>query len=493
LNKNFNSYVKAITSGYAKTILTIVVGLWMVPFTLKFLTLAEYGVFAIAGDILIWLGLLQLGTGATLNSRAAQLIGKGDTARLTELTSTAFVLQSIAAVLMILVGGGISLTVDRWFQADTSVAGLNLIVFVLILGASIRITAQVFTALLIANKKIHLANYMGIGQFLLRTGLTVAFLLAGLKLMALAWAALISTVAVSVFSYWWVRRLMPEVRISIAKFRLEHVKDLVGNGVWLTIGGLAGLLILNVDRIMIGRFVSLEAVAAFMITGKLYFIAEGLHAQLFNVMRPYFGQLHGQSKTGELADIYHVAFAGSLLMSVLMASGLFLANQWFITWWVGPDLFLGRTINFLLALNFVIQSSVLPNRVLLASALFKMPTTNLVRVLEGCLNLGLSFMLVRQLGIVGVLLGSIVASGVCSAVGLNIIARSYFAGTSGYGRSLYAYVAISCLFLVYAADRFGGAAYVVSFSIFALLAASFIRGLDPKYWVLIRSLARRSS
>lgn len=492
MSKNIKSYLKGLGSGYGKTALVILVGLWMVPFTLQYLTLAEFGVFAIAGDILIWLGLLQLGTGGVLNSRAAQLIGKGDVASLSELASTAFILQIIVASLIIVVGGGISLTVDHWFQTDASVDGLSLVVFVLVLGMSIRITGQVFNALLVANKQIHLSNYLGIGQFLLRTGLTVAFLVMGLKLMALAWSALISTVAISLCTYWWMRRELPDVKISMKKFRVEYVKDLLGKGVWFTIGGLAGILIVSMDCFMVGRYVSLEAVTAFIITGKLYFIAERVHGQLFNVMRPYFSQLHGQGKTEKLSELYHVAFSGSLLLSTLMASVIYLINEWFITWWVGPDFYLGSTISFLLALNFVLQSSALPNRILSASALFKMPQQNIARIIEGALNLVLTILLVSKLGIQGVLLGSVIATVLCSTIMLNLIVRSYFDSSSLKWRTLWTYTALGSLILVFSSVYLGSLGYLLAVVLFILVAITMLGGNGRKLYHQICAMNSRS-
>ncbi len=482
MGKNIKSYLKGVGSGYAKTALTILVGLWMVPFTLKYLTLAEYGMFAIAGDILLLLGLLQLGTGSTLGSRAAQMIGKRDTEHLSGLTSTALVLQIIAAVLTVIIGGVISLTMDTWFRVDEPVDGLRIAVFVLVLGASIRITAQVFSALLIANKQNHVDNLLGIGMFLFRTSLTVVFLIGGMKIMALAWSALISTIVISCIAYWRVRKQMPEVEISVKNFSSVHVRDLLGNGIWFTIGGLAGILIVNLDRFMVGRYVSLEAVAAYIITGKLYFIAEKVFGQIFQIMRPYFGQLHGQGKTKRLHELYNAAFSSSLCLSVLMASIVFLINKWFITWWVGPGFYLGETVSFLFALNFVLQSSVLPNRILLASTLFKMPQQNIARVSEGFLNLGLTIAFVQLWGISGVLVGSVVASCLGSTIFVNLIARSFFSSMEGANRSLWGYFAVASLVLIYWGAEFGLYAYLLALLVYILVTALLLGGRVRKYY-----------
>jgi O-antigen/teichoic acid export membrane protein len=491
MSGNIKSYLKGVGSGYAKTALMILVGLWMVPFSLNFLTQAEFGVFAIAGDIILWLGLLHIGTGASLNSRASQLIGKGDKKHLSSLSSTAFVLQVIMSVLTVVVGGFISLTVNGWFQVSDPIEGLSLVVFILALGASIRITSQVFNGLLIANKQIHIHNMLGIGMFLLRTILVIVFLMMGMKLMALALSSLISTVVISLFTYAQVRKHMPDVEFKLARFRKDHVKDLLGNGIWFTIGGVAAMLIANLDRFMVGHYVSLEAVAAFIITGKLYFIAEKVHDQIFNVMRPYFGQLHGQAKSEKLSELYHAAFSGSLLLSTLMASVIYLINEWFITWWVGPDFYLGSTISFLLALNFVLQSSGLPNRILSASALFKMPQQNGARIFEGGLNLVLTILLASKFGIEGVLLGSVIATALCSTVMLNLIARSYFDSSHSKWRSLWTYAALGSLMLVFLGNHLGSLSYLMAVVLFVLVAFTMMGGNGRKLYHQLTAMNSR--
>ena len=56
-----HNYVKGLTTGYAATFATIAVGLWLTPFTLRFLDREEYAIFALASDVLMWLGLLDIG------------------------------------------------------------------------------------------------------------------------------------------------------------------------------------------------------------------------------------------------------------------------------------------------------------------------------------------------------------------------------------------------------------------------------------------------
>jgi O-antigen/teichoic acid export membrane protein len=61
-----HNYTKGLITGYAATFTTIAIGLWLTPFTLRFLDREEYAVFALASDLLMWMGLFDIGITAGL-------------------------------------------------------------------------------------------------------------------------------------------------------------------------------------------------------------------------------------------------------------------------------------------------------------------------------------------------------------------------------------------------------------------------------------------
>ena len=60
------NYMKGLVTGYAATLATILVGLWLTPFTLRFLDYEEYGIFALAPAVVMWLAFLDLGMSASI-------------------------------------------------------------------------------------------------------------------------------------------------------------------------------------------------------------------------------------------------------------------------------------------------------------------------------------------------------------------------------------------------------------------------------------------
>jgi hypothetical protein len=103
-----------------------------------------------------------------------------------------------------------------------------------------------------------------------------------------------------------------------------------------------------------------------------------------------------------------------------------------------------------LALYFVLQTAVLPHRVLIVSALFKMPKQNYIRVIEGIINLLLSIIFVKIWGVVGILIGSILANLLCSTIFLNkLVSVDFFSSRKNSITEYKFYSIIIVLFVIY--------------------------------------------
>ncbi|MFZ5501006.1 MAG: hypothetical protein ACOY58_03730, partial [Candidatus Micrarchaeota archaeon] len=83
-------YLQGLGTGYLATFLTIVVGLWLTPYTLNYLSREEFAIFTLASDVLTWFTLADLGLASSLRVRVAQLTGVSEERRMSEMASTAF-------------------------------------------------------------------------------------------------------------------------------------------------------------------------------------------------------------------------------------------------------------------------------------------------------------------------------------------------------------------------------------------------------------------
>lgn len=419
-------FIKAISSGYAYMIVSMILSLWMVPFVLKYLTRPEYGIFAIAGDLLGWFTIANLGITAAFNSKGAQLLGKKDTFELNILASTTFFTQLVTAVLIIIGGVVIILNPNLIFGDYEKTENIEFVVAILVSGFFISYITQPLNSILVADKQIHIDNYLKFGLLIIQTIITIALLVNGFKLLSLAISSFISNVIITALTWYRVSKSLPEIKLKINYWRKDRMYFLLKHGIWFTIGGIAGILIFRMDSFLIGKYVSLAVVASFVINNRLYQIADKFHGQFFNIMRPYFAQTYGRKEMSKLLEMYNFTFYLSFVSAFLLGIFVFLISKWFITWWVGPSYYMGDSINILLCTNFIVQAAVLPNRIILSTTLYKNSWHSLTRIFEGITKLTISIIFFNYYGIEGLLIGGIIASLIFSNFFLNYLSSRLF-------------------------------------------------------------------
>ncbi|MBP9185563.1 MAG: hypothetical protein KBE91_01895 [Bacteroidia bacterium] len=416
------SFLKAISSSYAYMAANLLVSLWLLPYVLKFLSKSEYAVFAIIGDIIVWLALTSLGVGPSLNVRSGQLIAKKDYNELNTTVNSAFWGQLLLSSIMLLFAFYVALYPNSIIGSTLETENLGLVLFLLALGGMIGFIMQPLNGVLVANKQVHIDNYLKFGTLAIRTILTVLFLNMGMNLLALALSNIISLIVVAIITFYRIKISIPSIKINLANFKAPIFKTLINTGIWLTIGGVAGILIARIDNYVISRYFTLELVTGYVITSKLYTIADMMHQQLFNQSRPYFVQLAGKGDNSKFKGFYKILFNSSLLIAVFMGVSIMLINHLFITHWIGADFYLGEDINLLLCLNFILQSAVLPNRIILMSSFFKIKHNATSRLLEGIFKLILVIALIPFFSLKAILISNIIATVIFSNIYFNKLA-----------------------------------------------------------------------
>jgi len=400
------NYLAGLTSGYVRTVLTVVVGLWLTPFTLRFLDRQEYAIFTLASDALMWLGLLDLGITSGLRVKAAQLTGQPDREIMNSLASTSFFAQNGVVALMLLAGTVLSFLFPHIFpvRPDLQKDATNVMVM-LVCGSALGIGTQTFSAILVAHQQIHVDNLIGLLNIGIRTILTVVLLEAGWGLYSLAVATLAASVLTSILAIIRTYRLLPGLHIRWSLASWDVFKNITHVGLWFSLGGLAGIVIHSLDRIVTAEVVSVDMVTTLTLTSRMYALSGSLLGQITETARPMLGQMIGQRKMDQALRTYRQLFALSTGAAIVVAMSIAAGNGSFVTRWVGGINYGGFWLDMALAINLITYAWVLPSRAILTANLTVRGPV-LVRCMEGAVNLGLSIVLGRIVGVMGVVLAT---------------------------------------------------------------------------------------
>src|SRR5207247_8151339 len=123
----------------------------------------------------------------------------------------------------------------------------------------------------------------------------------------------------SAMAFWRTWRFLPGLQIRWVLASWDVVKSLGSLGIWFSLGGVAGIVITSLDRVVAAKLISIETVTTLSLTGRVYALFAGLLDQITNTARPMLGHLFGQNKITEAQRIYHQLFKLSTGFAVIAA------------------------------------------------------------------------------------------------------------------------------------------------------------------------------
>lgn len=386
------------------------VGLWLTPFTLRYLNREEYAIFSLLMDGLFWMGVLDLGITAGLRIQASRLKGSAEDKILNELASTAFFAQAVIVIGILVFGVALAMGFPHFFlvrpELQTQAFWVCLMVMV---GLAMSTGTQTFSALLVANQQQHVDNLIGLLLIGIRTVVTVVLLMTGWGLYSLAVAHLVAKMITGSLAVIRTFHLLPQLKIQRSLVSWGTLSNTARLGVWFTLGSMASILLEALDGTITAKVLSLETVTSLSLTRRLYDLAGNIVLVLTVTARPMLGQMLGQNKNKRALLAYRQLFVLSSSVAVVAALAVWSGNQCFVQQWAGAVNYAGYGVDSVLLFTVITYNWINPNQSILAANL-AVRAQCLVRLLDGVLNVSLAIWLGHLLGLVGIVLGALIAT-----------------------------------------------------------------------------------
>ena len=298
---SLNALAAAVT-GIAAIVLT--------PFLLHHLGVDAYGVWALAGSVVGYLELAELGFGAASTKLMAEDAGKRPRL-VSETLSTSFAVL----VALGLLGGGITVCLaigaPHWFNIPRGLEASSTAVFLALgISLSVSIPGDTFGGALAAYQRYDLRSLSNLLLVAVTTVLTVAAVEAGGTLIAVA--VVTATVSIAMHP---IRRLMlyrvdPDVHISrkfVSRTRLGVVAKFSG---WMMLAQMTGAISFGIDLVIIGAVLNIRDVALYAIGSKLGQLAQRALNEVSTVLLPEAASL---AKEGEHEEVGNLLIDGTRL------------------------------------------------------------------------------------------------------------------------------------------------------------------------------------
>jgi O-antigen/teichoic acid export membrane protein len=403
--------VRNVLSTWFVTAATLAVGFFLSPFVVHRLGNAAYGVWILAIFSVNYLLLFDMG----MRSSILRYVSKGHTTQdhqsASEVISAVLWVRLLISAVVLLFSGILAAFFPTLFKVPPSLV-LQGREAVLIIGVStaIGMAFGVFSGVVSALNRYDLHSLVSVAQLAIRVLGTVAVLLAGHGIVAIALCELVAMLVRCVWLALISRRIYPDLRITLKIPNREVLRKIWSYSAYAFLLTVASQLVYQTDNLVVGAFVSAVGVTFYSIGNSLCRYTQQIVESMTGTFIPAASTYESGGNTAGLRSLYvngtrlAVAVSSPILITFLVR------GRTFIGLWMGPQY--SHTSGVVLAILASALLFSLSNSTASAIAwgIEKHKRVAKWAVLEAVANLTLSVVLAIKIGIYGVAIGTLVPS-----------------------------------------------------------------------------------
>jgi O-antigen/teichoic acid export membrane protein len=287
--------------------------------------------------------------------------------------------------------------------------------------------------IMFAHHDFVLRNAVRIAAVALRLLLTITLLALHSSLVVLAAIQLACLGFDFTLSLALIRRRYATVRVRLRDFEWAMVRKIFAFSLYVLLLSAGARLSFETDALVIGARLGVGAIPYYVVANSLVVYLMDFTIAIAAVVSPMTTALNTKGRREELTEIFLKWSKVSLSLSLMAGLFLIVLGPRFIAWWIGPDFEArsGTVLRILMVSCFAflpVRGVALPMLIGLGKP--KVPTFAFVAA--GVLNLVLSLVLARPLGLAGVAIGTAVPNVLFAAVVLVVACRELGVSVAAY-------------------------------------------------------------
>ncbi|WNG44198.1 oligosaccharide flippase family protein [Archangium minus] len=340
-------FLSGFSFGLANQVLTLVVGLFLTPFLLRYLGQSDLGMWLVASSLMGYLGLLDLGVAALLPRETAYAAGRNPERPLPAVSEVFGQALQIALLQLPLVAVGALMLLPLLPESGEKL----LYPFLMVLGTFVLLfPLRLFQAVLSGLQDLRFLGILQTVSWAAGTIASISLVLANAGLFAVAAGWMVTQVLSALACLWRLRTAYPDaLPRKLPKLSMEGIRSWLSRSLWITVSNVAQLLRLGTDVVIIGKLLGPEAVVPFTCTAKLVSVLSNAPQLVLASAQPALAELRMSSNKERITEVASALERLTLFVSGAVFCGVLSINEGFVLEWVGTEQYggLGLTLLFL--------------------------------------------------------------------------------------------------------------------------------------------------
>ncbi len=389
-------------------VIIFILGIFKIKIFIDLLGADALGLYQLYAQIVAYLVLLEGGVGSALLYRLYKPLSGKDSKKVSSLMSASRTIFNVIGILIVLVGIIISYNLDLFItNVDFKYHYMQLVFIIYLIGQAVFYLTIPQRIMFEADQKRYVPNIIFQTSNIIKSIVEIIIVLTGNGLLTIVSSLVVFSILSNiVLNYFYKKEYSKLVKIE-SKSKDKKDFSMLKDVKHLFVNTLGNLLTNNIDVIIISTVIGLPAVVIY--TTYNYFV-EGIKTFIDKITGSTMASVGNlmvtdKEKSYEIfKEFNHFVF---YIGTVLSLSVLVCINQ-FISIWYEGKIEVTNALSILFTIILFYQIIRLPLKVYVFGAgKFKL-IKNFV-IVEIIINLGLSIILVQEMGIAGVLLATIIS------------------------------------------------------------------------------------
>lgn len=353
MSSKFKLILKGSSFRVIQTIVSIVIGLLMMPFLISTLGNDQYGLWIVIGSIVGTYYLLDLGFNQAVTRYVSQFIHQNDPTSANKIINTAIVIYSLLGLVVL-----IASIVAAFYGAESLMENsenLTLAQIILIvsgLSLAFEFPSKAFTGIISAYMRYDFISIVRFSKSILDAILIYAFLSNGYGLVAMSIIMFVTGLIGTSIYAWFTTSIFKELRFAWKLVEFPVLKEIFSFSKWVFFLDMNTMIRSKMDIWFISFYLSTGVLTVYYVAVRLIDYAIQLLTQATGITGPIFTEYYAKSESKKLIASFKLFFKINMLLASVVFIGFYLVSESFINIWMGDDFDISSAYVCLLILSF---------------------------------------------------------------------------------------------------------------------------------------------
>ncbi|MBN2592793.1 MAG: oligosaccharide flippase family protein [Sedimentisphaerales bacterium] len=315
------------------------VGFFLIRFFLSHLGEAQYGVWLlIGGSIYRYAPLLSLGLNSSVNRYIPLFMAQNNDDGIQRVFNTSLFFFITVSIVLVIISFVVCYNISSWFAIEPEmVKTAGTLVLIVGFCSAFAMPMQSSTAILSGMQRYDIVNAIMLALLAGRTILIVILLRQGYGLLTIGTLFGLSEVVMRIIHSVFVKKLLPDVSLSLTKIDLQLLKEMMAYGINTFMYAMGAIIIYYASSLIIGIFIGTAEVSQFNIATAGVLLLSQLLQAFTAAIKPAVTDLDARNNAASVKEIAFLTQKYSLLLIIPGGCFLIAMGREFLDVWVSDQ------------------------------------------------------------------------------------------------------------------------------------------------------------